>query len=77
MYPANRKSSETGRALHHLCCKQRQIWSKEVSRCYQEAQEVLKLKYVRGENQDLYYQDIENETGHISEDILKTDLITL
>ena len=50
---------------------------KEVSRCYQEAQEVLKLKYVRGENQDLYYQDIENETGHsYPEDILKTDLIT-
>lgn len=50
---------------------------RQVSRCYEEAHEALKMKYIRGENQNLRYEEegIRRADGDAG-DILNTDLIT-
>lgn len=50
---------------------------REISRCYEEAHEALKMKYLRGENQNLHYGETQEcRTGGDDGDILNTDLIT-
>ena len=48
-----------------------------LDQCYQEAHEALKLKYIKGDNQNLRFQDIKGE-GKESDPspILDIDLIT-
>lgn len=50
---------------------------REISHCYEEAHEALKLKYIRGENQNLGYGEADCcRTSEAGGDILSTDLIT-
>lgn len=55
------------------------IWEgvEMLGRCYEEAHEALKLRYVRGDNQSLHYSDtVERRDGGDALLILDTDLIT-
>lgn len=48
---------------------------REIGRCYEEAHEALKMKYIRGENQNLRYGEVGGyQAGEYAGDILNTDL---
>ncbi len=50
---------------------------REISRCYEEAHEALKLKYIRGENQNLAYGEADGcRSAEDTGEILNIDLIT-
>ena len=55
------------------------VWEgvRQLGQCYKEAHEALKLKYVRGTNQNLHFRDTKEYQGsRDSSIILDTDLIT-
>ena len=62
-----------------LTCAQSNVqWGiRLLDQCYQEAHEALKLKYIRGDNQNLRFQDIKgDEKESDPSPILDIDLIT-
>ncbi|MCD7869331.1 MAG: AraC family transcriptional regulator, partial [Enterocloster clostridioformis] len=68
--------SEQGQSL--TCAQSNVLWGiRLLDQCYQEAHEALKLKYIKGDNQNLRFQDIKGE-GKESDPspILDIDLIT-
>ena len=68
--------SEQGMSL--TCAQSNVQWGiRLLDQCYQEAHEALKLKYIRGDNQNLRFQDIKgDEKESDPSPILDIDLIT-